>query len=618
MPNTYVIKRVLTDMLGKEFTNEEFEDLCFEFGLEVEFTDTNEMKKRKEAGEEEEAPAEEAKDAKKAKKDKKDKKKKQKEEEKVEPVYKVEVPANRYDLLSVEGIALALKAYLGLGELPEYKIKNPEKLERIKVLPETQDVRPYCVSAIVRNVTFDEEAYNSFIDLQDLLHQNVCRRRKLVAMGTHDYDNFEGPITYEARKPEDIKFVPLNETKEMDGNEFMAHCKGDKYIKEYLPIIEDKPRYPIFYDKNGVVLSLPPIKNSAATAMSVNTKNVFIEITATDHNRARIVLDILTTHLSQYSADKYCIEQVEVEYPDGSITKNPTLEENSFDVTLDYATRLLGLDLTVDQIDQLLKKMSLRVTDKTEESFTVKVPVTRNDILHACDIAEDIGIAFGYNNIPTELPKTNTTGRPLPKNKFTDLLRQELAQASFIECLNMGLISKSEVFEGVRKEFQEGQAVKLANSKTIEFNYVRNSLMPGLLKTLHTSMKEKLPHKVFEIQDTVHIDPENENGASNKRTLCVMHSHTAKSGIDVIHGILDLVMLKFNIFRNKEKGYDINLSQHPTFLENMQVEITFKGQVIGHFGIVHPEVLKNFKIKYPVCALEMHMDEIFEEFENNA
>ena len=116
----------------------------------------------------------------------------------------------------------------------------------------------------------------------------------------------------------------------------------------------------------------------------------------------------------------------------------------------------------------------------------------------------------------------------------------------------------------------------------------------------------------------MHIDPENETGASNKRTLCVMHSHTAKSGIDVIHGILDLVMLKFNIFRNKSKGYDINLSEHPTFLENMQVEITFKGEVIGHFGIVHPEVLKNFKIKYPVCALEMHMDGIFEEFENNA
>lgn len=268
------------------------------------------MKKRHEVEDEEETKKaeEEKKDDSKAQtKDKKAKKGKKKEkEEKVEPVYKIEVPANRYDLLSAEGIALALRNYLGLGELPKYKIVNKnETLERVIVLPETKDVRPYCVAAIVRNVVFTEDSYNSFIDLQDLLHQNICRRRKLVSMGTHDYDHLEGPITYEALKPEDIKFVPLNETKEMDGNEFMEHYSKDKYIKEYLPIIRDKPRYPIFFDKNRVVLSLPPLKNSSATAISVDTKNVFIEITATDHKRAKIVLDIITTFLSYHSSDKY-------------------------------------------------------------------------------------------------------------------------------------------------------------------------------------------------------------------------------------------------------------------------------------------------------------------------
>lgn len=477
-----------------DIANDEFEDICFEFGLEVEFTDTNEMKKRKELEGEDEKKEEEVKEEKGKDKKKKDKKKK---EEVAEPVYKVEVPANRYDLLSVEGIATALKCYLGIEELPEYRIKNPDKLERIVVQPETQDVRPYCVSAIVRNVTFTEESYNSFIDLQDLLHQNVCRRRKLVAMGTHDYDNLEGPITYEARKPEDIKFVPLNEKEEMDGNQFMAHCKTDKYIKEYLPIIEDKPRYPVFYDKNGVVLSLPPIKNSAATAMSKDTKNVFIEITATDHKRGRIVLDILTTHLSQYSSDKYCVEQVEVVYPDGTITLNPTLNQSTFDLKLDYTNKLLGLSLTIEEIRGLVTKMGLKMIASDDEGFTISIPVMRNDILHACDIVEDIGIAYGYNNIETNLPATLTTGKPLPQNKFTDLLRQELAQAGFVECMNMALVSKLEIFDYLRKEFKTGVAVKLANSKTIEFNYCRNSLLPGLLKTLHTSMKEKV-RKIFD------------------------------------------------------------------------------------------------------------------------
>ena len=440
---------------------------------------------------EEEEKKEEKKNDEKGKKAKKGKKKEK--EEKAEPVYKIEVPANRYDLLSAEGIALAMRSYLGLGDLPKYKIVNKnETLERVIVKPETHDVRPYCVAAIVRNVTFTEDSYNSFIDLQDLLHQNICRRRKLVSMGTHDYDHFEGPITYEALKPEDIKFIPLNETKEMNGIEFMEHYSKDKYLKEYLPIIRDKERYPVFYDRNRVVLSLPPIKNSSATAISVDTKNVFIEITATDHKRSKIVLDILTTFLSYHSTDKYCIEQVQVEYPDGTISINPVLQEKQFELTVKYTNSIVGTNLTIDEIEPLANKMGLKIVSKTDDAFVVSVPVNRSDILHAWDIAEDIGIAYGYNNIETSIPHTLTIGKPLPKNKLTDLLRQELAQAGFIECMNVGLISKAEVFEGVRKEFKTGVAVKIANSKTIEFNYFRNSLLPGMMKTLHTSMKEKV------------------------------------------------------------------------------------------------------------------------------
>lgn len=60
------------------------------------------------------------------------------------------------------------------------------------------------------NLTDLQESYNSFIDLQDKLHQNICRKRTLVAIGTHDLDTVKGPFLYDARTPQDIKFVPLN------------------------------------------------------------------------------------------------------------------------------------------------------------------------------------------------------------------------------------------------------------------------------------------------------------------------------------------------------------------------------------------------------------------------
>ncbi len=87
------------------------------------------------------------------------------------------------------------------------------------------------------------------------------------------------------------------------------------------------------------------------------------------------------------------------------------------------------------------------------------MPATRPDVLHPCDIAEDLGIAFGFNNIPRTLPATNTEGKLLPINKYTDLLRSEIAQIGYTEILTSGLVSKDELFSHLQIEFSEHQAV---------------------------------------------------------------------------------------------------------------------------------------------------------------
>src|SRR5262245_743558 len=89
------------------------------------------------------------------------------------------------------------------------------------MMMQTQKIRPFVVAAILRNIHFTELAYASFIDLQDKLHNNICRKRTLVAIGTHDYDTLQGPFTYQARAPNEIEFVPLNQTQSMDGDALM-------------------------------------------------------------------------------------------------------------------------------------------------------------------------------------------------------------------------------------------------------------------------------------------------------------------------------------------------------------------------------------------------------------
>eukprot|EP00951_Prasinocladus_malaysianus_P024452 scaffold211188_cov26-Prasinocladus_malaysianus.AAC.3 len=58
-----------------------------------------------------------------------------------------------------------------------------------------------------------------------------------------------------------------------------------------------------------------------------------------------------------------------------------------------------------------------------------QVPPSRSDVLHACDVMEDVAIAYGFNNIAKRIPPTVTQGRELPLNQLSDLLRVEVATA---------------------------------------------------------------------------------------------------------------------------------------------------------------------------------------------
>lgn len=82
-------------------------------------------------------------------------------------------------------------------------------------------VREHIVAAVLRDITFTQDSYNSFIDLQDKLHQTIGRKRSIVSIGTHDLDTIKGPFVYDAKPPSAIRFKPLNQTKEYTGEEIM-------------------------------------------------------------------------------------------------------------------------------------------------------------------------------------------------------------------------------------------------------------------------------------------------------------------------------------------------------------------------------------------------------------
>lgn len=75
-----------------------------------------------------------------------------------------------------------------------YTLSTPAQMQEVFVEPSVSPLRPMFAAAILRLARpMNQQEYDSFIDLQDKLHQNLCRMRKFVAIGTHDLDTIEGP-----------------------------------------------------------------------------------------------------------------------------------------------------------------------------------------------------------------------------------------------------------------------------------------------------------------------------------------------------------------------------------------------------------------------------------------
>ncbi|KAH9747782.1 Phenylalanine--tRNA ligase beta subunit cytoplasmic [Citrus sinensis] len=589
MPTVSVGRDRLFAALGKSYTKEEFEDLCFCFGIELDDVTTEKAIIRKEKHLDEEG-----------------------DENDEEVIYKIEVPANRYDLLCLEGIAQALRVFNKQQEIPKYTLSDVSKdsMLQMHVKPETSSIRPYVVCAVLRDISFDEASYNSFIDLQDKLHQNICRRRTLVAIGTHDLDTLQGPFTYEALPPSHINFVPLKQTRDFTADELMEFYKSDLKLKKYLHIIENSPLYPVLYDQNRTVLSLPPIINGAHSAITLKTKNVFIECTATDLTKAKIVLNTMVTIFSEYCKRKYQVEPVEVVYADGRSYVYPDLSAYNMEVSLSYINHTIGVSLEAEEVTSLLNRMQLHAersaSGNNQWNINVLVPPTRSDVLHPCDVMEDVAIAYGYNNIPKRKP---ASVKPLALNEFSDLMRLEIAMNGFTEVLTWILCSSKEISTMLNRQTDESTAV-VGNPRTSDFEVVRTTLMPGILKTIGHNKDHPKPIKIYEVGDVVLLDEKKDVGASCRRRLAALYCG-ANSGFELIHCLVDRIMEVIGtpfVPVGDDTGYYIQRSDEPEFLPGRQASITHKGKHVGTFGIVHPEVLNNFDISDPCSFMEIDIE----------
>jgi len=500
----------------------------------------------------------------------------------------IEIFPNRPDLFTEQGFSRALSSFLGIKTgLASFTIKKGS--QQVLVDKSVEQVRPYTACCIVRNLSCTNEMIKELMQVQEKLHTTFGRNRKKLAIGIYPLDKITFPITYTAKNPKDIVFVPLGSKKEMSAQDIlMQHPMG----KEYAHLLTNLPAYPLFIDLKKQILSMPPIINSDTVGrVNTSTKDVFIEVSGFTFEDCSVCLNIIATALHDTKA---VIESVDVIYSDTTRT-TPQVEPRKMQFDKTYAEKRLGITLTEKTTKDLLEKMGF-----SYEKGTVQVPCYRVDIMHPIDIVEDIAIAYGYDNFEPLLPEVSTIAESAPFEVFKKRVVTILIGAGLLEMNSYHLTNKTTHTTNMRSVHDP---IPLANALTPEYNSLRTSLLPNMMDILSRNKHHDYPQHIFEAGVVFSL------GASETGLIEDQHLAITLAGPDEdftrIKQILDLLM------RSLDMKYTTIAQEHPSFIPGRSSAVLCASTAIGVLGEVHPQVITSFFLSMPVCALEINLSELW-------
>ena len=498
---------------------------------------------------------------------------------------------DRPDLYCVEGIARAFRAFMDVQPgLRRYEVGKSDVV--LKVDPAVDQVRPFIWSAMITDIEMNDYLIRSVMDLQEKLHLTVGRNRKKVAIGIHDFDRVKPPFLYTAAKPTDVKFLPLQGSREMNLQEILTdHEKG----KAYAFVLEGKEKYPIIFDSENTVLSFPPIINGITTAITEETRNIFVDCTGTDLNALKASVNILVTSFAERGAK---ISTVEIQKGE-ELMLAPDLEPWEMVVKIDQIDELTGIHESPNMICAYLARMGYDVI-ADGVNLKVKVPAYRYDILHPADIIEDIAKAYGYEKFGQLMPRQQTIGQPVLELDFWNVLRNAMTGLGYLEITTLTLTSKDDQYKLMMRA-ESDDPVETKNPRTEERNILRTALLPEIMAILRKNKHRDLPQRIFEVGDVV-------IGLENSGRFAGASIH-AKASFTEMKSTVEAI-LRFLGLRLK-----ISAEDNESFVKGRCASILIDEEAIGSFGEIRPEVITSFELGYPVAAFEMRVEPLMRKAE---
>ena len=511
---------------------------------------------------------------------------------------KIEITAEKIDMINDIGIGRAIKYYLGYSKkVLEYDIKNSGK--EIIVWKNMKNVRPFTCACIVKNIKLDDVKLNGLIELQEKIHESFGRNRKKAAIGIYPLKNIKFPVFFQAEKPENIKFVPLDCEKKMNGFEILKNIKAGK---KYSNLMKDLEEFGIFKDSNNKILSMPPIINSQEMGrVNILDNDLFVEVSGHNEKLLNNILKIISTTFIEMGGKIEIVKTIYQE--DGKKDYELNLDFEKYLISLKDINKIIGFEIKENEIEKYLNKIMLNLVGIENGNVEIGVPSFRCDIFSKRDIIDDIARAIGYNNIKPIFPKIESNGSILPFTKICDNVKEIMISMGFLECYTFSLTSKKYQFEKMNIK-KNSLHLKLKNTCEKEINMIRVNILPELLRTLNYNRKNKYPQNIFEIGSCVYEKSDNELKSEDIQKLSVVIADL-DSNYTLMKQILTSLFAKMGIvYSIKENDFDF-------LIEGRSGDIIVNEKKIGFIGEVSPKIINNFGLLVPISCFEIDLEMIF-------
>ena len=515
-------------------------------------------------------------------------------------VFEYEITSNRVDCYSILGIAREAAATFDKPFVPpvvEVKEAGDDVNNYIKVSIEDTDLCTRYCARVCKNIKIGPSPewmqrrlaasgirpINNLVDITNYVMEEYGQ-----PMHAYDLSTIAGGQIIVRRAKDGDEFVTLDgQTRKLDNNVLMI-CDAEKEIGVAgimggeNSMITDEVKTVLF---EAATFNGPNIRKSAKR-LGLRTEASGIFEKGLDPANAKAAID----RACQLIVELGCGEVVSGTVEEGLPIK--PLRVLPFEPAKYNA--LLGTSVTEEQMLAIFKKLEVEVRDGKDGKELV-IPSFRQDLVGRADMAEEVARFFGYDKIPTTLPKgETTTGKLSFKLRIEQKARDIAEYCGFSQGMTYSFESPK-VFNKLLLDADDKarQAITIANPLGEDFSIMRTLSLNGMLTSLSTNYNRRNKNvRLYELGNIYLAKslPLTEQPEERMQfTLGMYGDGDFYSLKGVVEEFFDSIGMKKRIVYDPKAGKNF---LHP----GRQAKIVYEGEELGYIGEVHPAVCDNYAI----------------------